>query len=196
MKKKEIIPEPTDIDFDGTIVKLKNGVYKCPFHCNTGSGYPAQKWKTEKGFRQYMLKCPKSPSFVKRRFDEINLELEAFNKMKAELLPTLPYTIGQKIYYVREIITKPTHEKRWNRMVRVRYEEEKRFSAEEDEIKTIDVEWDGYVPKDIDSMKHYVVLNGRIKLRTLCDSYKEAIEKAIQDKIKYDEACEFAYMCR
>lgn len=195
MKKKEIISEPTDIEFDGVIVKLKNGVYKCPFNCSQDSGYPIRKWKTEKGFRQHMEKCYKRPSYINKLREDENKDLETLNKMKEELLPTLPYKIGQKIFYVREIIVKPTHVKKWNRLVRVRYEEEKDFRGEEDIIKSIDINI-GFVPNDLESLKHFIVLNGHIKLRSLCNTLEEAVEKAKNDEIEYKKACDFAAFCR
>jgi hypothetical protein len=150
------------IDFEGTIVKPnKSGVYKCPFHCGDPR-YSLPKWKTEKGFRQHMEKCPKRPFHVNSIKEKETVIKELFDKMKEELIPTLPYTIGQKLIYVKEIILKPTHVQRGNRMVKVRYEAVKDFQAREEELKTIDVRWLGFVPKNLEDMKHYILLNNHI----------------------------------
>ena len=58
------------IEFDGKIVKPnKSGFYKCPFNCGDPR-YTKPKWKTEKGFRQHMVKCSKRPSFISSKMEK------------------------------------------------------------------------------------------------------------------------------
>lgn len=186
--------ELPNIDFDGKIVKPNSqGYYKCPYGCGVGSGYPLPKWKTEKGFRQHMEKCSNRPSYVKSKIEKHTNDLELLEKMKTELIPTLPYKIGQKIIYVKEIIVKPTHVQRGNRMVHVRYEEEKRFEAREEELISIDVKYFGSVPSDI---YHYILLNRNISPTSLCSTMEEAKIKAIEQQKSYNEYCDFASRCR
>ena len=116
--------------------------------------------------------------------------------MKLELLPTLPFKVGDKIIYVKEIIVKPTHVQRGDRMVKVRYEAVKDFQAREDEIRTIDIQYFGYVPKDINELKNDIVLNGHIRLSSLCKNMNEAVERAKKEKESYQKDCDFASMCR
>lgn len=184
-----------NIDFEGIIVKPKNGVYKCPYHCGV-TGYPIPKWKTEKGFQQHIKKCHKRPSLIKSRQEEETNDRLLFEKMKEEIISTLPYKIGQKLFYVKEIIVKPTHVMKFNRMVKVRYEEEKDFQAREDELKYIDVQYPGFVPKEVETLKFYVRLNGFIKISSLCQNMEEAKKKASDDMKSYKEYCDFASFCR
>lgn len=48
------------IEFCGITIKPSRGSYRCPFGCGDPR-YPPQKWKTEKGFRAHLEKCPKRP---------------------------------------------------------------------------------------------------------------------------------------
>jgi len=186
----------SSIEFDGKLVKPnKSGFYKCPFNCGDPR-YPKPKWKTEKGFRQHMDKCPNSPSFINSKLEKEKNDLEIIERMKSELLTTLPYKIGDKIIYVKEIIVKPTHVQRGDRMVKVRYEAVKDFQAREDEIRTIDIQYFGYIPKDINELKHYLVFNGHVSLSSLCQTMNEAKERANKEKESYQKDCDFASMCR
>ena len=91
------------IEFDGKIVKPnKSGFYKCPFNCGDPR-YPKPKWKTEKGFRQHMEKCSKRPSFISSKIEKEKNDLELIEKMKLELLTTLPFKVGDKIICINDI---------------------------------------------------------------------------------------------
>lgn len=172
-----------EIEFEGKIVKpSSNGYYKCPFKCGN-SGYPQPKWKTEKGFRQHMINCPKKPSYLlekKRKEDERKIEYE---NRKEEALKNCKYKIGDKIFYWYEVITKPTHEQRGNRMVHVRYEAEKMFGATETEIKTINYD-------------HAIYFNNGIRVNEICETLKDAEEMALKARKAYDEHCKFSQLCR
>lgn len=163
------------IDFDGQIVKPSTRGYVCPFRCHD-SRYPAPTWKTEKGFRQHMITCPHAPSNLKRD-EERRESLFLENVAKAK------YKVGDTISYVCEVITKPTHESRWGRLVRVRYEPEKYYRADRSEIRTIG--WDGSV-----------VYNGHIQERDICASLEEAQKFAEERTTAWKEACQFAARCR
>jgi len=189
-----------NIDFEGKVVKPNSGYYRCPYKCHS-SGYPAPKWKTEKGFRSHMEKCPNSPSKYMASIYKLK---EATNKME-ELKKTcldsglIPYKIGDKICYHSYHITKPTHEKRWNRMVRVRYEEERRYYAKEEVIVSIDFEIPRYAITESsveDTIKNYMVINRKVRLSDICGTMSEANEIARQNQLSYNKSCDDAAMCR
>jgi hypothetical protein len=171
------------IEFEGKTVKpTKGGVYHCPYNCSD-PGYPRKKWKTEKGFRKHMEKCPNSPSAAQRKLDE-QAHRKAESDAKAqEAMKDCPHKIGDTVFYVREIITSPTHKHNGQRMVRVRYEAKKRFQAETVEIKRFGFDYSLYA-------------NDGIRLDNLCETMQAAEAKAVEMQAGYDEHCEFSARCR
>jgi hypothetical protein len=171
------------IEFDGKIVKPdKRGFYRCPFRCGSPN-YPQPKWKTEKGFRKHMSKCPNSPSQLKIKTESLNKYYKDLEMQKIEALKNVEQKIGDRIFYVLEEITKPTHVQRFNRMVRVRYEPEKRFMAGETIINKID-------------FNGQVLFNGAIPLHSLYSSMEEAKTKAERLQKEYDDWLKMCDMCR
>jgi len=136
--------------------------FYCPHKCGDPR-FPRPKWKTENGYNNHLKKCPNRPEEI-ARLESIRLKREEEMKRKSEImLESFPYEIGDEIILVSYRITKPTHEQRFTRMVRVRYEEERRYFSEKTTVKTVEVRqgslvvncdfnnkiWDG----DIDSAK-------------------------------------------
>ena len=149
---------PPPIEFEGRTVKPdKHGFYRCPYACGDAR-FPARKWKTEAGFRKHMEACLQRPSLVKAR-------AEADEERKAEALAACPLRIGQRIFYVQRIVVQGTHETRFGRSVKVRYEERLRFEAREAVVESLD--WNGqsvvfnrqtnpyYVAKDMDQARKW-----------------------------------------
>lgn len=183
------------IEFDGKQVKpSKHGVYKCPFKCGNPS-YSEPTWKTEKGFRQHMVKCHKRPSYLKDKQDKEAAEIAAFEPIKTEILASIDIKLGDKIAVVKEWIIKPTHEQRFNRMVRVRYDTVKRFEGMEIVVNKIDVRPSTLPNKDwIKSQCLYI--NDEFRLMDVWPSLEKAKEQASEQQKAYDEACKFASDCR
>jgi len=133
MGKNKVLPE---IEFEGKIVNpSKRGYYRCPYNCYQ-AGYPAPKWKTEKGFRQHMQKCTGKPSYkekVKNRQNENVEKIKSFIQLFLE-----KYPIGSELIFSSYYITKPTHVQKYRRMVRVRYEEERKYFSAKIEIKKVE----------------------------------------------------------
>jgi len=184
-----------DIEFEGKLVKPKRGIYKCPFKCSAHSGYPEKTWKTENGFRKHMTECSKRPSYQKDMQDREAAQKAAFEPIKAEILASLGLKIGDKIAVVKEWIIKPTHEKRFNRMVRVRYEAVKRFEAMEIEVKKIEVYSSTLTDKEF-IKRNNLVINDEFRLSDISSSLDVAKLRAIECQRSYDAACEFASQCR
>ena len=183
------------IEFDGKQVKPnKHGVYRCPFKCGNTS-YKEPTWKTEKGFRQHMTKCHKRPSFLKDKQDKEAAEKAAFEPIKAEILASVDIKIGDKIAVVKEWIVKPTHEQRFNRMVRVRYEAVKRFEGMEIEVRKIDVRPTSLTDKEF-IKRNNLYINDEFTLSDISSSLDVAKLRAIELQRSYDAACEFASQCR
>lgn len=174
MKEQSVLP---NIEFEGQIVKPKNGVYRCPFRCGK-SDYPKPTWKTEKGFRKHMEQCPARPSLIK-------IHEENEERKRNEDISKVTQKIGDTIYFVREIIIKPTHVMRSGKMVKVRYEPVKRFEPETAKIESIN--WVLYWG---------VYFNDGIFPYELCDSIEEAIKKATEKQKSWDEHVKFSEMCR
>ena len=166
------------IEFEGKTVKPnKNGEYKCPFNCGH-TGYPVRKWKTEKGFRRHMNNCSQRPSLLRKR-------KETNDSLKIKALSEVTKNVGQVIFYIHEIIVKPTHIQRGNRMQRIRYEAVKKFAARTDTIKTINY----YQGQGI-------YFNDGIRETDICETMENAETLASIKQKQYDDHCRFSEMCR
>ena len=155
------------IEFEGEAVKPIGGVYRCPFKCGD-KRYPAPKWKTERGFRKHMTECWMRPSEVARR-EEIAARHNRQLSMKRDAaIAACPVAIGDTIDFVREIIDKPIYEQRGSRMVKVRYEEVKRFVADRTTVREIG--YDGF----------QCVINKHIALSDI-EPTREAAERRAAD---------------
>lgn len=118
--------------------------------------------------------------------------------MKAEILAEFPHKIGDVLHCVREIIVKPTHVQRGNRMVKVRYEAEIRFEAYTFDLKSIDFSGEGItggITKDY-VLNNMLLLNRSIRIRRLCKSKEEAELAAKEAQIAYDAHVKFSSDCR
>lgn len=175
--KKIINRTLPDIEFDGMVVKPKNGVYKCPYKCG-GNRYPQPTWKSEKGFRKHMEHCSLCTSVIKAKKDVEDIR-------KNEEISKITQKIGDVIYFVKEFIVKPVHVMRFGRMVKVRYEPVKRFESGTTKIESIN--WSPY---------NGVYFNNGILPYELCASIEEAKQKAEEKQKSWDEHVRFSEMCR
>lgn len=186
------------VNFEGLEIKAwKDGKYRCPFGCHR-SDYPRPKWGTLKGFLKHLKSCPKTPSAVERRNMSSSDSKARYEAMKAEILADFPHKIGDILHCVKEIIVKPTHVQRGNRMVKVRHEAEKKFEAYTFELKSIDFIGEGITD---DITKDYVLhnrllLNRSFAIRQLCKSKGEADLAAKEAQITYDAHVKFSSDCR
>lgn len=180
------------INFEGkNVTPTPTGIYRCPYNCGQ-KGYPAKKWKTEKGFRKHMTECPKRPSAVNKRqeaeLERANLVNDWKNTLeflKEELLYTLNIKIGQEVFWVRRIVVKDTHEWRGNRSVKVRYEPILRFVPEKTTISVFNFETPNKEP-DLEYAKQLLLINNVVHFTSLVDSFETA-ENIAFEKTKADE---------
>lgn len=183
------------IEFEGKQVKpSKSGVYKCPFKCGRRD-YAQPSWKTEAGFRKHMENCNQKPSEIKRRQENKEVEDSAFQTVRAEILASIDIKVGSKIAVVKEWIVKPTHELRFNRMVRVRYDAVKRFEGMEIEVKKIDINQSTFTDKEW-LKSNCLFINDEFRLSDICPSLEKAKGRAIEQQKAYEASCEFASQCR
>lgn len=186
-----------EINFEGTTVKAwKDGKFRCPFQCHR-KDYPRPKW-TEKGFMKHMETCSQKPSAVEKRNMSDTASVDRYEKMKAEIIAELPFKIGDTLYCVKEIIVKPTHVRKGERMVKVRYEAEKIFEAYQFKLNSIDFQGEGIsegYTKDF-VIRNKILLNRSFWISQLCESMSEAKQRAMESQVSYDAACKFASDCR
>ena len=114
------------------------------------------------------------------------------------------YNSGDSVIVSTYIVTKPTHEQRFNRMVRVRYEEERKYDV-----------FDWVIDKvieptinDLYRINNCIELNQKYPIHYLTKNFKTISELNIfNDRIKanddstnegkqYKDACDFASRCR
>lgn len=188
-----------DIEFERKLVVSKHGKYTCPFGCR--SSYGLLSWKTEKGYKGHMDKCCNKPSYVEAK-RSLQLDIEAYNNILKEecaISGLLPYSIGDHVYYFGYLVTKPTHVNRFNRMVRVRYDEERSYYSKCEIVKSVDFDIPMHYKcnKSIEKIiQDHIVINGHIRMSNVCSDLAEAQQKALECKLAYENACEFAARCR
>jgi len=114
------------------------------------------------------------------------------------------YKAGDKVILSTYRVTKPTHEKRWNRMVRVRYEEERYYYAQEFTVHgNLEPEMRNsyHVERCIRENEQYPVeyvtechrwFNDGSVFQDMRSAKADADEKGKD----YKKACDFAAMCR
>jgi hypothetical protein len=101
----------------------------------------------------------------------------------AEWARTAPLRIGDIVDYVYYVVTAPTHKRGPKRMIRIRYEEGRRYVSGRGGVA-------GYC-------RGGYVINGREILNDdIFDSAGEAHEAARCKQLEYDEHCRFSEMCR
>lgn len=172
-----------DVEYRGKNLSAKSGFYKCPNKCGD-SRYPQPKYKTEKGFIKHLANCYLDPDKIKERNDKLEFDINE-RKLKAKnIIDSCARKIGDRIFHVREIITKPTHEQRYGRMVKVRYEEEKFFRAEESIINSIE------------SNGFHLFYNGYIHEVNITETMKQAIDRSNERQKAYDDHVKFSQDCR
>lgn len=175
------------IEFEGAKIKpSKTGVYRCPFKCHR-SDYPAPKWKTEQGIMKHLQTCSKRPSNIKRLAENKEVEDMIFEGFKKKALEMVTHKIGETIYWVRKIIVKDTHERRGNRMVKMRYEPILRFEAKESVINSFGIiSQNNYAPSAEYLLDNCLYFNGSIHVQNLRASFDEAQREAAE-RTKRDE---------
>lgn len=165
-------------------------IYICE-HCKnapqTGKFRRKYKWKTERGFNNHS--CYKDILIKQEKEKVRNEEQQKINKTiyKKALLKFIeesPYKIGDVIHFVGYTVTRPTHEMRGSRMVKVRYEEGRSYWNSSGIITEVRV-------------NEYIVDN-RISVlsNNVCENKDEAYNEARRRDASYKEHCEFSSRCR
>lgn len=171
-----------------------------------------EKLKTQKGYERHVARHSEKVS--KKAENERLLEIERreredqFRKkvelLKGEGLFNPIYKQGDKVILSTYRVTKPTHEKRWNRMVRMRYEEERHYYAQEFTVHghlEPEMQNSYQVERCIRENEQYSVeyttkCHRWFSKRNVFADMKSAIEDARKNDDEYKKACDFASMCR
>jgi len=171
----------------GMEAPIKRGkLYYCPFDCSD-KRFPKKKWKTEKAAIRHVHACYLQPEAIKEREENAAIKKEqqekeaSINNKKAQEIAK--YKVGEMVYYVDYYVTKPTHEQRGSRMVKVRYEEERRYIAKSAVIETIT------------GSDKAVWYNGCIPQSGVM-TWKEAEKQAAEIQKAHLESNDFAARCR
>jgi len=183
-------------------------MYTCK-HCkmspHRSSGYPRNyKWKTERGFNNH--KCYKDEA--ERQAEKLVRDAEKkriFDELFASYLDWRSgIQIGDTVRYVTHAVTKPTHQWRGSRQVKVRYEEERRYYGTTSVVV-------GILPayEIIDDLRkaledgeeypvRYAVESGasRIRISDIVDDGADLDAAATLKQAAYDEHVEISRMCR
>lgn len=163
-------------------MKAKPTIYRCPNKCGD-SRYPQPKWTTQAGYDAHIAKCPKSPEAVAKKLADLQAIAAKSEVDQLAAIARAKHKIGDLIHYVGYRVVTPTHVEKHGRLVRVRYEEVRRYYAATDRIVLI-------------GFNGATFYNGGVYE---CDIHPtlEAAQKAAADKqYGHDEALKFAQECR
>jgi hypothetical protein len=161
--------------------------YECEYCKNAprpqGDKWPRKySWKTEKGlqnhscYKHVLIKLEKEAAAKNERLRLEAIELEEHRK-------TCPIKVGDKIFFYHYIVTHPTHVLINDRITKIRYEEKRKYFAEEGIVKEV-------------FLHHIQIEYHMVPIKHICSSLEEAENKAKQTQINYDAECEFASRCR
>lgn len=114
------------------------------------------------------------------------------------------FNSGDNVIVSTYVVTKPTHEKRFNRMVRVRYEEERRYDVFDwviDKVIEPTINDLYRINNCIELKQQYLIQYLTTNLKIISDSdifqdRAKAYEDASSKGKQYKEACDFASICR
>jgi alpha-galactosidase/6-phospho-beta-glucosidase family protein len=145
----------------------RNGIYKRNF-----------KWKTEKGF----LNHPCWKDILEQRKKNEENEKTRKEKELSDWILKAKYKVCDSVYYLSYYVTKPTHEQRGNRIVKVRYEEERKYCRNSGHVQC-------YLPQG------YMINNEHV---FECDigTIEEVDKRVKSNQEGYDEHCKFSSSVR
>lgn len=190
---QDLMTKGQELDLDVYITAPKpdkRGFYRCPYRCGDPR-FPRRKWRTEKGILKHLGECPLRPEAVAaRKVEEERQEVER-KARAAEKIAACTRKVGDIIFFVKKIVVEPTHVRRGNRMVRVRYEEKCRFEADKGTIQQIlhDGRHDGWPA-------WYAIGFGIVTEDQVKPTWEEAVEAAKARQKGHEEWLETCAMCR
>ena len=197
-------------DLFGNKKPAKKQVFVCKICAKAptpSNGYPrSSRWKTQKGFDNH--NCYAGVEERRIAADELAaVELAEFEKLWPAYAERFANrAVGDTAFVVVEQIVKDTHE--WNgrgRLVKVRYEAVKRFTAEQGIISGIapssnrqhtGTYLQSLIDKESSAMISYQITGvsrGSIRFK---ESMEEAERDAASAQISYDKHVSFSQMCR
>ena len=178
--------------------------HECRWYCKKCRKH----FKTQKGYERHVVNHEKKKERDKQQEIERKERLLKFQKdvelLKVRGLFKPKYKPGDKVILSTYAVTKPTHEQRWNRMVRVRYEEERRYFAGTFTVGIV-IEPE---PRDSYMVERCLRNNEQypVEYVTSCrkwfndgsvfENMKEAEEDARTEGKAYKDSCDFAASCR
>jgi hypothetical protein len=180
------------IEYQGKKIKPNSqGQYKCPFNCHR-KDYPAPKWK-EKGFLKHLETCANSPSNLAIAAEKQEKILADFKSICAIVLDDITEKVGDTIFFVDEIVVKPTHVNGR----KVRHEAELLFTAKSAVITSLDFHERNLCERPSKSWAFSrLYINRQIPYSMLRTSEDAAIFDAKTMQIEYDKSVKFAQDCR
>lgn len=174
----------------------KQGFYKCPYCPPSTNGYPARKWKTEKGILKHLSECNYTPEKMLLKKEKEESDKIKFDILVREALQLLNIGNGDRIYYVKSIVVKPEYEWRGNRRVRVRYEEVLKFEACSVMVHSIDAKYSDYFTTANAVLTNCLFINGTIMFDQICADRSSAELKAKKLQDNHDAYLKFSSECR
>lgn len=134
----------------------------------------------------------------------IDLYGEKFNELKEKGLFNPKYDTGDKVFISTYEVTKPTHQQRGGRLVRVRYEEERRYLAKEvivesyivPHISELSFMYDCLTRNKNFDVKYKAKSGMYFRESDVFNDIASAEADAKAKGIEYKESCDFASMCR
>ncbi len=168
------------------------------------------KLKTENGYRKHIHIHEERERKILQARENRDKEsiihqnelLDKVNELKESGLFTIKFNPGDKVFLSTYLVTKPTHEKRWNRIVRVRYEEERKYYADKFTVTgALDPEGLHTIKSCIDNKRQYPVTYTTskgvlFKSEHVFPDLESADKDANECMRKYNDYCDTASQCR
>lgn len=182
--------------------------HKCRWYCRICG----KKLVTLAGYERHIIRHTKKKEEAaeqafrekEREYQREQLFKEKVIELKSRGLFSPKYKKGDKVFLSLYVVTKPTHQYRYNRLVHVRYEEERKYYSGEFIVGGhIEPRIEDFVRVDY-CLKHnkdceitYYTEEGKIfcEANVFCDL--QSAEKDAQMRQKdYQKDCDFAAFCR
>jgi len=204
-------------------MKNSDHLYKCDvcpaeFKTQRGLDNHRHRWickkcgttyRTQKGYEKHTsTNCGSDLAKEKElaRAEQVRKDEESLQKMIYDLkvrdgLFNPKYQPGDEVIASWYVVTKPTHELRYKRWVRVRYEEERRYFCGKRQVFGIlePTESDRYnILNCLKNQTQFPVRYdfGGVNVTGIHETLDEAFDFSNAERQRYKDACDFASMCR
>lgn len=166
-------------------------------------------YRTQKGYDKHTSTSCGADLIKEKEYartEQARKDAQAFEKMVYDLkvrdgLFNPKYNVGDEVIVSWYVVTKPTHELRYKRWVRVRYEEERRYSCGKRQIRGISEPTHSDWYNILNCLKNQTQFPvnydfGGVVVTGIHGTLDEAFDFSNAERQAYRDSCDFASRCR